>query len=248
MCENNKGKVDFETLKGMREFGKWMSYVHRKEILKMKMQQIFDMRTDKNEKDKVVYAAVNLSDFNFGYNNGLCFIENNHALSLERLWNKAQESKTWGQFLSKLEREQRELFRDKSITITEGLLSGKLMNFPVPDIDEPLVLRDICLFGDENYFEWPLGTMLKWIPSEIINRYGKFGQSLLFGDFLILRPDDESLIVSYLEHCGVDVEENDALISNTLITRPLYYFCCPARFDCLSNCRWSIIGRISLDY
>lgn len=178
------------------------------------------MSLDKSERDnRIVYGVVQMSDYH--KQKGLCFIFEKQALWLKMLWNFANKSKTWGEFLSQLPSDDYESFiGDKADGQHQSLSSEEFFfktgKFKVPDDKELLNSKEICLFYKGEKLKWPFTSMLDWVPEDIIKTHGKINLSILSGEeYLYFQPESEKELVELLEGCGFIVNRNDELIQQT---------------------------------
>jgi len=143
----------------------------------------------------------------------LCFIEEEHALYLKSLGGILHGSQTWGEFLSSLPKGELDLIRN--------WISDE--NGDLPPADKPFVLGNIGPYCSGDWPEWPVQSMLHWMPVDIINKYGERQGSLLNGDFLIIKCEFEEAVITALEKYGYAVEGNDELVRRAQASAPDYY-------------------------
>ena len=143
----------------------------------------------------------------------LCFIVEEHALYLKRLGEALHGSKTWGAFLFKLPSEELEIISDSIID-----RNGKM-----PPADKPFDRCEIGPYCDGDWPKWPLQSMLSWMPSQIINKYGEKKETVLNGDYLTIKPEFEAAVISALEQYGYSVEKNNELVLRAQATDPDYF-------------------------
>lgn len=181
----------------------------------------------------VVYGA---------WGEGLVFLYRDHAEDLALLHQVLYEAKIWGDLWSRLPRarfqeiwetiesnedrrdfwdyweelKEEEFYGDDPtrVSLVEG--QRRYRELPVderhPIADDPFDAHAIWGFGEGDYPEWPARGMLSWIPEEIQGRYGEVRSSVHNGEFLVLDPGSEAMIVASLAPHGFNCLLDQALI------------------------------------
>lgn len=91
------------------------------------------------------------------------------------------------------------------------LLAGAEIARPGPDapFDRDLIPGHV----DGDWPEWPAREMLKWMPAELLTRFGRTEASVLNGDYLRIDPRHEAALAAALEGAGWTCIKDDALVS-----------------------------------
>jgi len=88
-------------------------------------------------------------------------------------------------------------------------INGRLYNKnEVPsNIDERFDIEGVPGFADGDFPEWAATIMERYIPSDIIDEYGKVDDSVLNGDFIFFDPEKKDLIFEALKIAGIEVKD-----------------------------------------
>jgi len=115
----------------------------------------------------------------------------------------AFSAETWGEFLKKIpQNEFWELWNSRCEDEKE----------PLPDPDMPFNPDDICgAFCEGDYPEWLQQDQDRWVPNEILERWGKRKSSGINGSFWIIDPAQEQEIVQRLRELGILAIRRDDL-------------------------------------
>ncbi len=71
---------------------------------------------------------------------------------------------------------------------------------------------DVDLIGEGDYPDWPAQLMLRWVPKEIIWKYGKSESSVLNGDFLRFPVSRQDEIVAAFTAAGFECTSDQFLV------------------------------------
>lgn len=152
-------------------------------------------RSHPNSK-KVVFGLL---DKEMGDSN-LVFIPVDDAIRLAKVHNAIEKAKTWGTFCkmmpSKDLRYIIEDYRDR-----EEPLPRKRDGFSLPGS-----------YDDGDWPDWPEQMMLSWMPTGIVQKYGKVPCSVLNGHFVIFSMKDADEIIHALTKEGFGCTLNEKLV------------------------------------
>jgi hypothetical protein len=81
-----------------------------------------------------------------------------------------------------------------------------------PEPEDAFAAGDIGAICEGDWPGWTNQEMLGWVPGEIQERYGIFGDSRLNGDFLSFRAKDERELVAAFEQQGYACIRDDDLV------------------------------------
>ena len=117
----------------------------------------------------------------------------------------AFSAETWGEFQEKIpEDELLELLRLRNEQY------GEL--FVIPKENDPFEHGALCpAFSDGDYPRWLQTEQPRWIPKEILARWGEAQISLLNGPFWTIDPEKEKKIVAKLRSFGIKAKRRDDL-------------------------------------
>ena len=124
------------------------------------------------------------------------------ALRVSHIHN-AFSAETWGEFQSEMpEQDFWELWGARCEEEEEKL----------PDPDTPFNPEDICgAFCEGDYPEWLQKDQDRWLPKEILERWGKRESSGINGGFWIIDPAQEQEIVQRLTELGITARQRGDL-------------------------------------
>jgi hypothetical protein len=129
----------------------------------------------------------------------LCFMGEGEARYFKYLMQVLNTSKTWGEFLARLPEDEYENFLE--YYQSKNYSPGK-----------PFDPGDIDAYCAGDWPERPIFSMLGWMPQEIVDKYGEVIETLLDGEYLIIRPENERHVVKALREVGYIVKKNDKLV------------------------------------
>jgi hypothetical protein len=115
----------------------------------------------------------------------------------------AFSAETWGEFLRKIP--QSEFW---------GLWNSRCEDEeePLPDPDRPFNPAEICgAFCEGDYPAWLQQDQDRWLPNEILERWGKRESSVINGSFWIIDPAQEQEIVQRLTELGITARQRGDL-------------------------------------
>ena len=115
----------------------------------------------------------------------------------------AFSAETWGEFLRKIP--QSEFW---------GLWNSRCEDEeePLPDPDRPFNPAEICgAFCEGDYPAWLQQDQDRWLPNEILERWGKRESSVINGSFWIIDPAQEQEIVQRLSELGITARQRGDL-------------------------------------
>ena len=117
----------------------------------------------------------------------------------------AFRAETWGEFQEKIpEDELLELLHLRNEQY------GEL--FVIPKEDDPFKHEALCpAFSDGDYPQWLQTQQPRWIPEEILTRWGEAQMSVLNGPFWTIDPEQEKKIVARLRSVGIKAKRRDDL-------------------------------------
>lgn len=150
-------------------------------------------RHDSTQAD-VVYGEARSS-------RGLVFIPKAWAQDLAATYH-AVASSTWGDLKAKASPE----------LLEEVLEMMDLEEAPADELS--FDLDDIPAVNDGDWPDWPEQMMLRWIPREVLDEYGRYESSMLNGPFGVLDESREDEIVAALERLGYFCVRDDELIAH----------------------------------
>ena len=115
----------------------------------------------------------------------------------------AFSAETWGEFLRKIpQSEFWQLWNSRCEDEEE----------PLPDPELPFSPEDICgAFCEGDYPAWLQQDQDRWLPNEILERWGKKQSSGINGSFWIIDPAQEQEIVQRLSELGITARQRGDL-------------------------------------
>ena len=158
--------------------------------------QIDNQQTEKEENTLFYRHAPHMES--------LVFAPHHVAKHISQIHN-AFGAQTWGEFQEKIpEEELDELLRLRHEQF------GEL--FVIPEQDVPFEHEALCpAFSDGDYPRWLQTEQARWIPKEILARWGEAQMSVLNGPFWIINPTQEQKIVRRLTELGIPTQRRDDL-------------------------------------
>lgn len=139
----------------------------------------------------------------------LILIPKERALELASIHGALNASKTWGEFKSRV---PAHVYKEVLRMIRSELDEDEERVFLIPKPDSPFDPDDIPGYADGDWPGWPAQEMLKWMPKDIQQKYGKVEISVLNGDFLEIGPGREAEVIAALEDCGYKCTKDTNLI------------------------------------
>ena len=178
---------------------------------------------------KIVYGQLRQS---------LIFIPLEEACRLARIHIAVRTCETWGEFRSKMphndylhlltDRGDRQTFAqfcadwiNEVPTISEELATSRLRSAlrsyaTLPENERWPLARERYDFtdflSDGDWPDWPAQMMLKWVPQDIMDQYGKRVSSVLNGFFLEFPAAKRNEIVAAFQAKGFECREDQALV------------------------------------
>jgi len=81
-----------------------------------------------------------------------------------------------------------------------------------PEPGDPFQAGDIGAISDGDWPGWTAQEMLAWVPNDIQKQYGSRGTSMITGECLMFRPEDERVLVTAFAAHGYRCVRNNALV------------------------------------
>jgi hypothetical protein len=137
-------------------------------------------------------------------NEGLVFAIADDAFRNHAIRTALEASKTWGAFRDAVgEDEYQALLSKMSIGVSEPIV--------VPNNEDAFDHERIPGYGDGDYPEWLQTQMERFLPADIIAKFGERVATRLNGDYIHIDPSCENPFVLALRKLGYEVHRRDDL-------------------------------------
>jgi hypothetical protein len=141
--------------------------------------------------ERVVYGVVQDS---------LVFIPVDDAEELANVHHALNVSTTWGEFRTSVPSD----VYDEVLELIWG---------DEPDGGAPFSACDIPAVSDGDWPAWPAQEMLRWVPNEIQEQFGRVESSMHNGEFLTFDIRRQAQIVAAFERNGCECRNDEVLVN-----------------------------------
>ena len=133
----------------------------------------------------------------------LIFIPEAAAIRLAAIHRALANSETWGEFFDAIPPDELE-------SVYERLRDEETQSLPDRSAKFD---SDLLGCGDGEYPDWADQKMVDWLPADICRQYGKAGDSMLNGQYLVLDVRRTPEIIAALEKAGFECRLDEELIN-----------------------------------